>query len=193
MYISFFKRFIDLTITFILIFVFIPLFIIVVILIKSTSNGPVFFKQQRAGKHGRPFMLLKFRTMYDRPRDVDHEIFKGDPEVTWIGHVLRRLKIDELPQLANVLIGDMSIVGPRPGMESHIKDFNEDGVFRIHVKPGLTGLAQVNGNIYLSWPQRWKLDRYYVENLSFSLDIKIIFKTFSIIILGEEKFLINKQ
>lgn len=117
------------------------------------------------------------------------EIYQGDAEVTWIGAFLRRFKIDELPQLINVLIGDMSIVGPRPCMPSMKDELNEDGNFRTQIRPGLTGLAQVNGNIYLSWPDRWKYDRYYVEHVSLWLDLKIIAKTVVIVIQGEKSFL----
>ena len=151
----------------------------------------VFFLQKSAGKNGRAFYLYKFRTMTDRPRKVDEEIFKDNKEVTRVGHVLRRYKIDELPQILNIIKGDMSIVGPRPCMVDQIKDLNEDGKKRLLVKPGLTGLAQINGNIYLSWEERWKYDRYYVENLDFLLDLSILIKTVLIVLLGEDKF-INK-
>lgn len=126
--------------------------------------------------------------MTNRQRIADREILKNDAEVTRVGKILRRFKIDELPQLINVLKGDMSLVGPRPGLPRQINEFNDDGIFRIQVRPGLTGLAQINGNIHLSWPERWKYDRHYVENVSFLLDLKIIFKTFFIIIYGEDKF-----
>jgi lipopolysaccharide/colanic/teichoic acid biosynthesis glycosyltransferase len=166
-----------------------PLFLIIAVLIKTTSKGPIFFFQERLGKNAKTFKVFKFRTMTHKKRAVNREILKGDPEVTRIGHYLRRFKIDELPQLLNVLTGDMSLVGPRPCMPIQLNDLNEDGKYRIRVKPGLTGLAQVNGNIYLTWEERWKYDRKYVENLSFQEDIKIILKTITIVLLGEEKFL----
>lgn len=147
------------------------------------------FRQERAGLNGKPFVVFKFRTMTDKPRKVDREIFSGDPEVTRIGFWLRRLKLDELPQLINVLNGDMSIVGPRPGMVSQISKLDQNGRHRISVRPGLTGLAQINGNIHLSWPERWIYDKKYIENISFLLDLKIIVKTILIVILGEDKFL----
>lgn len=127
--------------------------------------------------------------MYDRPRVADREILKGDFEVTRIGEILRRFKIDELPQIINVFLGDMSLVGPRPCLPRQRAEFNEDGQQRIKVRPGLTGLAQVNGNIYLSWEERWKYDRQYVEKLSFISDIKIVVRTLAILLYGEEKFL----
>jgi lipopolysaccharide/colanic/teichoic acid biosynthesis glycosyltransferase len=129
--------------------------------------------------------------MTHKPRNSDHEILKGDTEVTRVGYILRRLKIDELPQLVNILKGDMALVGPRPGLPIQLKEYNEDGKIRLMVRPGLTGLAQINGNIFLSWPERWKYDRKYVESVSFILDLIIIFKTIIIVFAGEEKF-VNK-
>ena len=175
-----------------LLILLLPILIITAVLIKLTSSGPVFFIQNRVGKNTSEFKLYKFRTMYHRPRKVS-KVLKDDPDVTAIGYFLRRFKIDELPQLINVLIGQMSLVGPRPCVPDTVKEFNEDGIFRIKVKPGLTGMAQVNGNIHLSWPERWKYDRLYVENLSFILDIKIIIKTIGLVLFGEERFIKKKQ
>lgn len=127
--------------------------------------------------------------MIDNPREVNKDIFIGNNEVTFFGSFLRRFKIDELPQIYNVLIGDMSLVGPRPCMPSLTDHFNENAFKRVLVRPGLTGLAQINGNIYLSWPQRWDFDRKYVETISLSKDFKIILKTFLILIFGEDKFI----
>jgi undecaprenyl phosphate N,N'-diacetylbacillosamine 1-phosphate transferase len=189
MYKAFVKRTIDFTISLIVLIVISPLLIIVGVLIKLDSTGPIFFIQERLGFQYKVFKLYKFRTMVNKPREVNREIQKGDPEVTRIGAWLRRLKIDELPQLLNILKGDMSLVGPRPGIASQISRFNEDGQYRLKVKPGLTGLAQVHGNIHLSWPERWVYDRRYVENLNFLLDIKIILKTIIIVIFGEDKFI----
>ena len=130
--------------------------------------------------------------MIDKPRVPNREILKGDAEVTKVGAVLRRLKIDELPQIINIWRGEMSFVGPRPSLPNQIDRFNEDGKKRILVRPGLTGLAQVNGNIHLSWEERWKFDRRYVEELSFILDLKIIAKTILVVLFGERKYL-NKK
>lgn len=166
-----------------------PFFVLTAILIKFSSPGPVFFIQKRVGKNGRKFNLFKFRTMYNRKRVAKEEVYKDNKEVTSIGYFLRRLKIDELPQILNILKGDMSLVGPRPFLPSQISHLDENGKIRLQVKPGLTGLAQINGNIYLDWKDRWKYDRKYVEEITFFLDIKIILKTLAIIIVGEEKFL----
>lgn len=127
--------------------------------------------------------------MYDKERVADREILKGDADVTKIGEYLRRFKIDELPQIINVFKGDMTLVGPRPCLPRQLAEFNEDGRKRIEVVPGLTGLSQVNGNIHLSWEERWKYDREYVEKQSFLLDTKIIFKTFLILLNGEDKYI----
>ena len=192
MYKIFLKRLLDMLTAGLLLILLLPILIITAVLIKLTSSGPVFFIQNRVGKNTSEFKLYKFRTMYHRPRKVS-KVLKDDPDVTAIGYFLRRFKIDELPQLINVLIGQMSLVGPRPCVPDTVKEFNEDGIFRIKVKPGLTGMAQVNGNIHLSWPERWKYDRLYVENLSFILDIKIIIKTIGLVLFGEERFIKKKQ
>lgn len=189
MYKSFIKRFFDFFISLLIILFLVPLFIVLYILVKLDSKGDFFFFQERLGKNGQIFKVFKIRTMTDKVRVADREILKGDSEVTRMGNVLRRLKIDELPQIINICKGDMSFVGPRPCLPNQITEFNEDGKARILVTPGLTGLAQTNGNIYLTWEERWKYDRYYVENLSFFLDIAIVFKTVLIVLLGEQKFL----
>lgn len=189
MYKSFIKRFLDFLISLLIILFLVPLFIVLYILVKLDSKGDFFFFQERLGKNGQIFKVFKIRTMTDKVRVADREILKGDSEVTRMGNILRRLKIDELPQIINICKGDMSFVGPRPCLPNQITEFNEDGKTRILVTPGLTGLAQTNGNIYLTWEERWKYDRYYVENLSFFLDIAIVFKTVLIVLLGEQKFL----
>lgn len=189
MYKNFLKRFLDFIVSLIVILFFLPLFIIVYFLVKIDSKGDFFFFQDRLGKNGKIFKVYKIRTMTDKIRVADREILKGDAEVTRVGGVLRRLKIDELPQIINIFKGDMSFVGPRPCLPSQINEFNEDGKKRILVRPGLTGLAQVNGNIYLTWEERWKYDRKYVENLTMILDMQITLKTFAIVIFGEEKYL----
>lgn len=189
MYISFIKRFFDFIVSLTICILLVPLFIILYIAIKQDSKGNFFFLQERLGKKGKCFKVFKIRTMTDNPRETTQEIFKGNTEVTKVGAIIRRLKIDELPQIINILKGDMSFVGPRPCMLKLQAEFNEDGEERIKIRPGLTGLAQTNGNIYLTWPERWKYDRYYVENVNFLLDVKILLKTVLIVFMGEEKFL----
>jgi len=189
MYRSFIKRGIDIVIAFTTLVILSPLLLIVYIAVKTDSKGPFFFFQERIGYKGVVFKIYKIRTMTDKKRTNHQEVLKDNAEVTRVGYFLRRFKIDELPQIINVLKGEMSVVGPRPGLPDQINSYNEDGKMRLFVKPGLTGLAQVNGNIYLSWPERWKLDRCYVENVSLLMDIKIISKTILIVCFGEEKFL----
>lgn len=180
------KRLLDLLISLMILLILSPLLASVMLLVKLTSTGPVFFKQQRIGKCGLVFEIYKFRTMSNRIRDFSLQVTNETNEVTFIGKVIRRLKIDELPQLFNVLKGDMSLVGPRPCLPSLVDEFNDDGRARLKVRPGLTGLAQVSGNIYLSWEERWKLDRKYVENQSLLLDLKIILRTVAVVFFGEK-------
>lgn len=188
-YKSIFKRLFDYLTASVALIILSPIFIIVPVVILLDSGLPILYKQIRVGYHGKYFMLYKFRTMTNVDRKVRSEIFDNNSEVTRIGKILRRYKIDELPQLLNVLLGQMSIVGPRPSLPDLTESYNDDGKHRILVKPGLTGLAQINGNIYLSWEERWKFDKIYVANVSFSLDIKIILKTLVVVIFGENKFL----
>ena len=189
MYQHFFKRLLDICISSIALLFLSPALLLIVLLIKIDSTGPVLFKQIRLGKDNKTFTVYKFRTMTDKDRVVDRVIYKGDPDVTRLGEVLRRFKIDEIPQLFNVLLGDMSLIGPRPCMPEMLEQFDDNGKYRTKALPGLTGLAQVNGNIYLDWKDRWQYDRRYVENISFFLDCTIILKTLKILLKGEDKFI----
>ena len=157
-------------------------------LIKLESKGPVFFMQERLGKNAEVFKIYKFRSMTVNAERVVGEVFADNSDVTRIGRVARRFKIDELPQLINIVLGHMSIVGPRPCLPAQKGDMNEIDLVRLTVMPGLTGLAQINGNIHLSWQERWKYDCHYVENMSFFLDIYIIFKTILVVMFGEDEF-----
>tara|TARA_R110002050_G_scaffold97132_1_gene202055 strand:- start:5865 stop:6449 length:585 start_codon:yes stop_codon:yes gene_type:complete len=189
MYRNFFKRLFDLLLSTFSCLVLIPFFILIYIFVKLDSKGKFFFFQQRLGRNGQLFDVFKIRTMTDKPRKTTQEILEGNSEVTKVGVLLRRFKIDELPQIINVLKGDMSFIGPRPCMPALLEKFNEDARKRLEIRPGLTGMAQTNGNIYLTWEERWKYDRYYVDNISFLLDMKIFVKTFSILFKGEKEFL----
>jgi len=193
MYKYFLKRFIDIILSGFSLVILFPLFIIVVILIKVDSSGPIFYTQNRLGKKGRLFLLYKFRSMTNKKRTSHKQVFAGDPEVTKVGNVLRRLKIDELPQLMNVLWGDMSIVGPRPCLPEVKVKFGEYADKRLDVKPGLSSLAAIKGSIYLSWEEKGYWDVYYTDNYSLSLDIKIILNTFKVIVLGEKKLFEKKH
>lgn len=181
------KRLIDVLISAALLLVlFIPL-LLVALIIKIESKGPVFFLQDRLGKHGDTFRVYKFRSMNVNFDRVEKQVFKDNSEVTSFGRFIRRFKIDELPQLINVLIGEMSLVGPRPCLPALREKFDDNAFYRLKVRPGLTGWAQVNGNIYNSWPKRWEYDRYYVENQSLFFDLKILMLTIKVVLFGEEK------
>lgn len=192
MYRNFFKVLIDFTAAFVIIsLVLIPM-LVIAILVLVESNGPLFFRQQRVGKDLKLFSVFKFRTMTHEKRTVgDTPIIGKADGVTKVGYFLRRYKIDELPQLLNVLLGDMSLVGPRPSVPEQLNAMSDEEKQRYSVRPGLTGLAQINGNIHLSWKERFVYDLEYVNKVTFWHDIKIIFKTIFIVILGEKKF-INK-
>jgi lipopolysaccharide/colanic/teichoic acid biosynthesis glycosyltransferase len=183
------KRFFDLMVCLPISIVALPIVILTAILVRLDSRGPVFFVQERLGRYGSTFRTWKFRSMTHRERSAHSEVLPGHSEVTRIGRWLRRSKIDELPQLLNILKGDMSLVGPRPALPEHISDYDENGLRRLLARPGLTGLAQVNGNIYLSWPERWVYDAEYVNSLSVRLDASIAVRTVAVVLLGEERFL----
>jgi exopolysaccharide biosynthesis polyprenyl glycosylphosphotransferase len=171
-----------------------PFFAVVALAIKLTSRGPVIFRQERTGLRGRPFTLLKFRTMVadadqllDTLREqnqADGPLFKlrHDPRVTRIGRILRRSSIDELPQLLNVLKGEMSLVGPRPPLASEVTLYEEWQLDRLEVRPGITGLWQVSGRSELSFEDYVRLDLFYVENWSIAYDLFILSKTVPLLV-----------
>lgn len=185
-----FKRLFDFFISFAILLLLFPLFIIVAVLIKLDSKGPIFYLQSRVGENGRVLRIYKLRTMTNKERDPNvKQTYLQDPDITRIGGLLRRFKIDELPQIWNVFIGDMSLVGPRPALPSLYEKFGEIAKKRCEVRPGMTGWAQVNGNIYLPWEERLCLDREYVDRMSFMLDLRILVKTVAIVLFGEEKYI----
>ena len=185
-----FKRLFDFFISFAILLLLFPLFIIVAVVIKLDSKGPIFYLQSRVGENGRVFRIYKLRTMTNKERDPNvKQTYLQDPDITRIGGLLRRFKIDELPQIWNVFIGDMSLVGPRPALPSLYEKFGEIAKKRCEVRPGMTGWAQVNGNIYLPWEERLCLDREYVDRMSFMLDLRILVKTVAIVLFGEEKYI----
>jgi len=159
-----------------------PIMIVVGIISILYQGFPILFAHERLGKDGRPFTMIKFRTMESgKSLSAEHDIIRLTP---W-GRVLRRTSIDELPVLFNVMKGDMSLVGPRPMPIKYLSRFNESQILRLKVKPGITGLAQVTGRNSLSWEERFQLDVQYVKHNSFVGDLKIIFKTFFIVIKGK--------
>lgn len=189
------KRTLDFLIALIVLAILSPFLIIVALLIKLDSPGNIFYTQERPGKNQKLFKVYKFRTMKvgaDRYQKVGVEVMKDDCRITPLGKFLRRFKIDELAQLLNIIKGDMAIVGPRPTLPEYLDKYEEWEKKRFEVRPGLTGLAQVNGNIYLEREEKSKYDVSYVEQMSLWMDIKIIVKTVAIVLLGEEKFVHKK-
>lgn len=190
MYRHFIKRVIGFTLSLIAIIVLSPLLLIVMLAIKMDSSGPIFYLQPRVGRNMKVFNLYKFRTMTNVKRDpAKEQTYMDSPDITRVGYYLRRFKIDELPQLINVLLGDMAIIGPRPALPNLYEQYGEKAFFRVAVRPGLSGLSQIRGNIFLTWEERFVYDKEYVDNLSFLLDVSIVLKTFLIVIFGEEKFI----
>ncbi|MBS4058281.1 MAG: sugar transferase [Bacteroidales bacterium] len=192
-YDTFLKRIFDLLISSTSILLLSPLIMLLALWIKLDSKGSVLFIQPRLGHKGRIFKIYKFRTMKQRERQSTQQIFPDHPEVTTAGRFLRRFKLDEIPQLLNVLKGEMSLIGPRPCLPELAQKFDENGKKRIKVRPGLFGLADIKGGYYLSWPQRWVYDRYYVEHLNPWLDLKLIFMAIPIILFDEDYYLKKKK
>lgn len=165
-----------------------PVLLLVAVLVKATSAGPVFFRQDRVGFGGRVFQPLKFRTMRgSRTPDAKELVPLAHPDITPLGWFLRRFKIDELPQILNVVRGEMSIVGPRPTLPDQVAAYDDFRRQRLLVYPGLTGLAQVNGNAAMPWDERILYDIAYVRRCSFWLDASILLRTLLVMLLGEER------
>ena len=177
MYKLFFKRIIDISLSVIFILLFWWLYIIIVILVRGKLGSPVIFRQKRPGLNEEIFTMYKFRTMTDE-KDKEGNLLSDKDRLTKFGKFLRSTSLDEIPELWNVIKGEMSLVGPRPLLVSYLAKYNEYEKRRHEVRPGITGFAQVNGRNNTTWEDRFKNDIYYVENISFLLDIKIIIKTF---------------
>ncbi len=171
-----FKRLFDIALALILIILFLPVYLIISLWIFVTMGRPVLFKQKRPGKDGKIFEIIKFRTMADQ-RDERGELLPDAERLTQAGRIIRSLSLDELPQLVNVLKGDMSFVGPRPLLAEYLPLYDERQKKRHDVKPGITGWAQVNGRNTISWEERFEYDIWYVEHQSFRLDMKILWLT----------------
>lgn len=192
------KRFIDFLGALVGLILLLPVFILVAIAIKATSRGPVFFKHRRIGQSGREFKVFKFRTMVPNAEELMKQFtpeqqmefqenfkLKDDPRITWIGKILRKTSLDELPQIINILRGDMSIVGPRPIVQAEVEKYGEHAETVFSVKPGLTGLWQASGRSDTSYEERIKLDLEYISSMSFFMDFRIIFLTFLHVIKRE--------
>lgn len=176
MYKSFIKRFIDILVAVGGLIISFPVLVLITILLYFFNKKNVLFLQKRTGKDGKIFSILKFKTMTDE-RDENNMLLPDEIRLTRIGKTVRSTSIDELPQLFNVLRGDMSLVGPRPLLEKYIPLYSKEQFRRHEVKPGITGWAQVNGRNNISWSKKFELDVWYVDNQSFWLDLKIIFMT----------------
>ena len=177
MYRLLFKRVIDIFLSLIFILLFWWLYIVIAILVRKKLGSPVIFKQKRPGINEKIFTMYKFRTMIDK-KDGDGNLLPDKDRLTKFGRFLRSTSLDEIPELWNVLKGEMSLVGPRPLLVEYLSKYTEKEKKRHEVRPGITGFAQVNGRNNTTWEDRFKNDIYYVENISFSLDLKIIIKTF---------------
>lgn len=168
----------------------IPVFIVVAIAIKLGSPGPVFFKQTRVGLDGREFPAYKFRSMVQNAEDINlkeritedkYGVIQDDPRITRVGNFLRKTSLDELPQILNILRGEMSFIGPRPDIVPQAKCYTTWERRRLEMKPGISGWAQVNGRNRLSWPEKFKLDIWYADHYSLGLDLRILLKTLKVI------------
>ena len=177
MYKSFIKRVVDIFLSVIFIVLFWWLYVIIAILVRIKLGSPVIFKQKRPGLNEKVFTMYKFRTMTDK-KDINGNLLPDKDRLTKFGKFLRSTSLDEIPELLNVLKGEMSLVGPRPLLVEYLFKYTKEEKRRHEVRPGITGWAQVNGRNKTTWEDRFKNDIYYVENISFLLDMKIIIKTF---------------
>lgn len=184
MYKSFFKPVLDFLLAFFGFIILSPIFIIVLIVLLINNQGSPFFYQNRPGKNKKIFKVIKFRTMTNK-KDKEGNLLPDEQRLTSIGKTVRKTSLDELPQLLNVLKGDMSIIGPRPLLPEYLTIYSEKQNKRHNVKPGITGWAQINGRNAISWTKKLEYDVWYVENISFLLDIKIILKTVVKVIKSE--------
>lgn len=184
MYINFLKPLLDLIISLFGILILSLVFVLVILVLFFVNNGKVFFIQDRPGKNGRIFKIVKFKTMSDA-RDEKGNLLPDAERLTFVGRIIRKASLDEMPQLINVLKGDMSLVGPRPLLPEYLPLYNSFQKRRHEVKPGITGWAQINGRNAITWQEKFELDVWYVENVSFWLDVKIIFLTIKKVLFSE--------
>ena len=180
------NRPLDLALAVVLLVVTAPLMGLAALAIKLESRGPVFYRQRRVGKDGRPFELVKLRTMVRGAETMGAGIYvlEGDARITRVGRLLRRFSLDELPNLVNVVRGELAIVGPRPTVQEQVDRYTERQRRRLDVKPGITGWAQINGRTSLPWPERIELDVWYVEHRSLRLDLRILARTARMLATG---------
>lgn len=176
MYHSFLKSIFDYTFAILGFILLLPLFVIIVSMLYFFNKKAVFFTQERPGKNEKIFKLIKFKTMTDE-KDATGKLLSDEKRLTNVGRFIRSSSLDEIPQLINVIKGEMSLIGPRPLLVSYLPLYSKEQARRHHVKPGITGWAQINGRNAISWEKKFQLDVWYVENMSFTLDVKILFRT----------------
>lgn len=176
MYRNFFKRILDFICSLIGFIILLPIFLFLTIFLTIANNGKPFFFQQRPGKNNKIFEVVKFRTMNDK-KDAQGNLLSDKDRLTSLGRFIRKTSLDEIPQLINVIKGDMSLVGPRPLLLEYLPLYNEEQIRRHEVRPGITGWAQINGRNAISWKDKFELDVWYVDNISISLDIRILLQT----------------
>ena len=184
MYLNNIKPFLDFLSSIIGVILLFPLFIVVTVLLCFVNNGKPFFFQLRPGKNGKIFKIVKFKTMNDK-RDSKGTLLPDSERLTKIGNYVRKTSLDEIPQLLNVIKGEMSIIGPRPLLTNYLHLYNDFQNRRHEVKPGITGWAQVNGRNAISWDKKFEYDVWYVENISFTLDIQILYRSISKVLSSE--------
>ena len=197
------KRAMDFVVAFLLLIILSPLMLAAAVCIAANHDGPVLFRQERPGKNGKNFMLYKFRTMSTRLYDKNGRELSDFERMTKIGRFLRKTSVDELPQLFNILKGDMSFIGPRPLLTEYLNLYSPEQMRRHEVLPGISGWAQVNGRNTLTWNEKFSYDVYYVDHYGFGMDMKIFFKTIENVIRQDginsgkektmEKFKGNKE
>jgi lipopolysaccharide/colanic/teichoic acid biosynthesis glycosyltransferase len=180
------RRLVDIAVSAVALALSLPVLVAAMLAVRLESRGAVIYRQRRAGRDGRPFDVLKLRTMVDGAEHIGAglAVNANDSRITRVGALLRRTSLDELPNLLNVLLGDMSLIGPRPTLPAQVDRYSERQRGRLAVKPGITGWAQVNGRASLPWAERIELDLYYVEHRSLALDLKILLRTPAMVLGG---------
>lgn len=184
MYKTYLKRLLDVVLSFMGLLALSPILLLVILLLAIANNGKPFFFQMRPGLKGHLFKIIKFKTMNDK-KDSNGKLLNDSLRLTKIGNFVRKTSLDEIPQLINVLKGDMSLIGPRPLLPEYLPLYNDEQKKRHNVRPGITGWAQVNGRNTINWQQKFEYDVWYVQHLSFKLDVKIIIQTFQKVLKSE--------
>lgn len=191
MYIFFFKRIIDFITALVSIILLSPLLLLAIIVLSISNQGKPFFFQKRPGKNGKIFIIMKLKTMNDK-KDKHGNLLSDEKRLTKVGVFVRKTSLDEIPQLINIIIGDMSLIGPRPLLIRYLPFYTKREALRHLVRPGITGLAQINGRNTLKWDDRLALDLEYVENLTFKQDLEIVYKTV-LKVVASENIIVNPK